>query len=125
MSESKIPRKGSKINYKDVPFELISDLTKTFDEIGGGCRFKADCIIEGDDEDAVFEVEWVSIPAYDVVRRKIKARLRTIESLEHVKEEELYSRYGGKQFYGSDENVCKWDEPAGVYRKKGVMVVRP
>lgn len=126
MSESKMPVKGSKIEYKGVPFELVSDLRKYHDEIGGGCRFKADCVIEGDTrDDTIFEMEWTSVPAYDMCRRKVMARLRNIESLEHINEEELYERYGGKQFYQSDEEVCNWKEPAGVYRTQVSKVYIP
>lgn len=113
----KMPVKGSKFVYKDIPFELISDLEKKYDDIGGGCRFTAECVIEGDEREDVFEVEWTSVAAYDIVRRKIQARMKLFESLEHVDEEALYNQYGGKNFYGTDDEVCNWEEPVGVYRK--------
>ena len=123
---SNMPEKGSKIIYKGVPFELVSDLRKYHDEIGGGCRFRADGVIEGDTrDDTIFEIEWTSVPAYDVCRRKVMARMRNIESLEHVNEEELYERYGGSQFYHNDEFICNWDQPAGVYRTQVVKSYVP
>ena len=117
MSEKKMPMQGNRFVYKDVPFILTSNLVKRYDAIGGGVQFKAECIIEGDDPNEVYEVYWMSIPQYDVVVRKVKARLRTVESLEHADEKTLFEQFGGAEFYHNDAAICNWAEPNNVFKK--------
>ncbi len=117
MSEKKMPSQGSRFTYKEVPFVLTSNLVKQYDSIGGGVKFTGECIIEGDDPNQVFEAVWMSIPQYDVCVRKVKARMRTIESLEHADEKTLFERFGGAEFYQNDAAICNWEEPNHVFRK--------
>ena len=61
----------------------------------------------------------------DDSHRILYANEKLVRLFECENEEELYERYGGKQFYHNDEFICNWDQPAGVYRTQVVKSYVP